>query len=312
MMRELRARLKSGLDRRGLRWLRTSLRVWSVFLAGGRADLDADLCVALDRFGLRWVLAHLLQRSLGLRSRGVTGVVYRQGAWFHRYGSTYIHAERPGSRTLSPREPDEQTSDTWERDYAPAPGDVVVDIGAGTGTEILRWSRSVGDDGRVIAVEAHPRTFRVLKTLCELNHLSNVELLNVAVSDTSGTVEIETLVEHEAASTVTGRGAVAVRSVTVDELLSIARVDDADFLKMNIEGAELPALRVMRTGAGRIRRLCVSCRDFRAEWGHGEVFRTRDGVVHALRGMGFSVGPRHDDRPWIRDQVFARWPGLGS
>ncbi|GEM_PF-498643 len=310
-LRTRRARLKARLDRRGLRWLRTSLMVVSLALAGPSATPDAEIQVVLDRFGLRWILRRLLERSAELRARGVTGVVHRRGAWFHRFDETHVHAETPGARCASPDELDGQTRDTWEHHYTPVPGDTVVDIGAGTGTEVLRWSRSVGAAGRVIAVEAHPRTFGVMQTLCELNGLTNVSLLNVAVSDSSGTIEIETLAEHEAASIVTGQGTVPVRCVTVDQLLDLAGLDTVDFLKMNIEGAELPALQAMRTGAERIRRLCVSCHDFRAEWGHGEVFRTRDGVIHALREMGFSVGRRHDERPWIRDQVFARRPGLG-
>lgn len=90
-MSEIRARLKSGLDRRGLLWLRTSFRVVSVLLADARPKPDAELRIALDRVGLRWVLRRLLARSSELRERGVTGVVYRRGAWFHRYGSTYVH-----------------------------------------------------------------------------------------------------------------------------------------------------------------------------------------------------------------------------
>lgn len=306
-----RAWFKSRLDRLGLRWLRTSLMVVSVMLTGSSATPDADLQIALDRFGLRWVLRRLLERSVELRARGVTGVVYRGGAWFHRYGGTYLFAEMPGARCMSPEDLDAQTCDTWEYDYTPVAGDTIVDVGAGTGTETLRWSRLVGAGGRVIAVEAHPRTFCVMKTFCELNHLTNVKLFNVAVSDASGTIEIETLAEHEAASIVTGRGSVPVRCVTVDELLDLADLNTVDFLKMNIEGAELPALRVMRVGTHKIRRLCVSCHDFRAEWGHGEVFRTRAGVLRALRDMGFSAESRHDARPWISDQVLARRPGLG-
>ena len=148
----------------------------------------------------------------------------------------YVHAEKPGAHSQSPDEPDAQTRDTWEHEYSPAAGDTVVDIGAGTGTEILRWSWSVGADGRVVGVEAHPWTFGVMKALCALNRLTNVELLNIAVADDSGTIGIEALAEHEAASIVTGQGAVPVQWVTVDEL---------------------PALRVMHAGVERISGMCV-------------------------------------------------------
>ena len=41
----------------------------------------------------------------------------------------------------------------------PQPGDIVLDVGAGTGTEALPLSQLVGDKGKVVSIEAHPATF---------------------------------------------------------------------------------------------------------------------------------------------------------
>lgn len=299
-----RARLKKMLDRDGLRWLRRGLMALSVVLAGPKAAPDAELRSALDRPGLRWLLSWLLQRSTAIKARGVTGVVYRDGAWFHRFDDVYVHVEIPGASLPTPDQLDEQTRDTWEHHYTPQPGDIVVDAGAGTGTEVLRWSRLLGEAGRVIAIEAHPRTFGVLSGFCSLNKLTNVELHNVALSDAPGTIEIDEAEGHVAASTVTEGGTVAVPAVTLSELLAQSSVTDVAFLKMNIEGAEVPALHGFTTSTTRVHNACISCHDFRADRGHGEVFRTRAAVVRQLEALGFQVEAQSaDDRPWVRDQV---------
>jgi len=306
VVRRVRAGLKGTLDRRGARWLRLALMLLSVVSAGRRAAPDPEVAKALDRVGFRWMLAWLFRRSLTMQARGIEDVLYADGAWFHSFGGAYVHVKVPGASLPTAAQLDEQTRDTWEHHYAPEPGDIVLDAGAGVGTEVLRWSRLVGESGRVIAVEANPRTFRILSRSCRLNGLRNVELHNIALSDASGTVEIEEADDHVAASTVTGTGTVTVRAATLDELLERSAIAEVDFLKMNIEGAEVPALRGMHDAAPKIHNLCISCHDFRADRGHGEVFRTRAVVARELETMGFCVEPQaHDARPWVRDQVNA-------
>lgn len=310
VVRRSRTSLKEALDRKGLRWLRLTLMVLSVVLAGRKASPDAEVRAALDRTGLRWMLAWLLERSLAMQARGIDKVLYTSGAWFHRFHEVYVHVETPGASLPTPTQLDEQTRDTWEHHYTPKPGDVVIDAGAGTGTEVLRWSRLVGETGRVLAIEANPRTFSVLSRFCELNNLTNVELHSVALSDTSGTVSIEEHADHRAASTVTGKGTTTVTGTTLDQLLAQVSVRNVDFMKMNIEGAEVSALLGMTGAAQGIHNLCVSCHDFRADRGHGETFRTRATVVQALDRLGFHFEPQSPDpRPWMRDQVNARRSG---
>jgi FkbM family methyltransferase len=59
----------------------------------------------------------------------------------------------------------------------PKPGDTIVDIGAGRGEDDLAFSQAVGPTGKVLAVEAQPRSFRMLKAFCEVNDLRNVHQL---------------------------------------------------------------------------------------------------------------------------------------
>jgi Methyltransferase FkbM domain len=92
-------------------------------------------------------------------------------------------------------------------------------------------------------------------------------------------------------------------------LLGRLRVGRVDFLKMNIEGAELRALEGFAKGLPRTRNLAVACHDRRAEDGESDTFRTRDGVMSLLESKGFELldVPRGRD-PWEQDWVYARVP----
>jgi tRNA G46 methylase TrmB len=72
----------------------------------------------------------------------------------------------------------------------PQRGDVVIDVGAGRGEDTLTFSRAVGRTGRVIAIEAHPLSFKILQRFCLLNELSNVTLLPFVLLDKPGTVRL--------------------------------------------------------------------------------------------------------------------------
>jgi FkbM family methyltransferase len=60
------------------------------------------------------------------------------------------------------------------------PGDFFVDVGANVGHFSLPASTIVGRSGRVISIEAIPRTFDVLTRNIGLNHAENICALNVA------------------------------------------------------------------------------------------------------------------------------------
>ena len=63
------------------------------------------------------------------------------------------------------------------------PGDWIIDIGANVGHYTKRFSELVGEHGRVIAFEPVPTTFSLLSANVQLFELSNVSLINAAISD---------------------------------------------------------------------------------------------------------------------------------
>jgi len=80
------------------------------------------------------------------------------------------------------------------------PGDTVLDIGAFIGTHTLAFAKRVGDGGEVYAVEPHPLFFEVLKRNIGQNVLTNVRLLNVALSDDVRQAQIQEIDVREASN----------------------------------------------------------------------------------------------------------------
>jgi FkbM family methyltransferase len=153
----------------------------------------------------------------------------------------------------------------WFRHYSPSPGDIVLDVGAGRGEDVLVFSEVVGPTGKVVAVEAHPETFEILKAFVRFNRLGNVHLENYAVCDTRGTLLMAHGTEEHwqcAAIVRSGGDGVPVPATRIDDLPQLASVPRVAFVKMNIEGAEVEALRGASETLVKTDRICVCCHDF--------------------------------------------------
>jgi FkbM family methyltransferase len=128
------------------------------------------------------------------------------------------------------------------------PGDVVLDLGANIGYYTLLFARLVGERGKVIAFEPDPNNFKLLhKNVCA-NGYQNVILLNKAVADTQGTVQLflseDNKGDHRLYDSGDNRSSIFVETITIDEAISNI-TDRVDLIKMDIQGSEPRPLRGM-------------------------------------------------------------------
>lgn len=146
--------------------------------------------------------------------------------------------------------------------YLPKTGDIVVDIGAGVGTEVIIFQKLVGN-GCVYAIEAHPDTFSILKQLYDINKFTNVNIYNQAINNIKGEVKINNNVNHVGNSIFNASNdGLTVKAVTFDEFIKDNKINKIDFLKMNIEGAEELAIEGMENAIKIIENIAISCHDF--------------------------------------------------
>lgn len=117
-------------------------------------------------------------------------------------------------------------------------GDVVVDVGANIGV-FTRWAYMEGAS-KVISFEPDKRYFKLLK----LNSDPRTILFNAAVSDSVGEIRIHES-PHLGGTTIfpisDEINGYNVRTYTLDYLFEVGLVDKIDFLKVDIEGAEIKA-----------------------------------------------------------------------
>jgi len=225
------------------------------------------------------------------------------GGWIHRWhGGTFVS---PRARGIAWRAAEAGTRELFCHEYQPVGGDVVVELGAGYGTETVTLSRMVGPSGRVIAVEAHPWTCELLRATIKANALENVEVVNAAAVGRDGPVTLsdrrdDTLINSLAAEGVT------VEGVTLDTLVTRFELTQINLLKINIEGAERVAVEGMEAAIHLVRHAVISCHDFRADAGDGEWFRTSRDIDAALARWDFTSFTRDEDpRPWVSGYRYA-------
>ena len=133
--------------------------------------------------------------------------------------------------------------------FNPKKGDTVIDIGAHIGRYTITSSKRVGNTGKVVAIEADPDNFRILKRNIALNNLTNVLPLNYAVFSTktrmklyeqSASAKYNSLMLARAAKS---RNYVEVNADTLDSILMQNGINQVNWIKIDVEGAELEVLK---------------------------------------------------------------------
>jgi FkbM family methyltransferase len=129
------------------------------------------------------------------------------------------------------------------------PGMTFLDVGAHIGYYTLIAARLVGETGRVVSFEPGDATRAHLEANVARNGFRNVEIRAEALAETSGQVGFypSAVESNQGLSSIVDPGdgrapAVTVPSVSLDDFM--ARLGRrVDFLKMDIEGAELQVIR---------------------------------------------------------------------
>jgi len=121
---------------------------------------------------------------------------------------------------------------------------VFVDVGACTGKYTIPMSKFYG---KVIAIEPNYKNIQYLKKNIELNNCSNVEIIEVAVSNVSGKTMLSLRGAHSRIGAFNDENAILVLIDTLDNL-----VEKADVIKIDVEGVEKQVVE----GAERLIKEC--------------------------------------------------------
>jgi FkbM family methyltransferase len=182
-----------------------------------------------------------------------------------------------------------------KRHLAMKENETFLDVGANVGSYSLTIANEYKDKGiKVIAIEAHPENFKALRRNIECNKFENIIIaINKAISDYKGSINLYershdgTRVDSEMYSICSDQriGAYNIlhpdgRSLQVecDTLDNVLDTEEVDVIKMDVEGAEVLALKAAPKTLGRIRKIVVEI--------HGD---NSEEVGRLLRTHGFSL-----------------------
>ncbi len=173
----------------------------------------------------------------------------------------------------------------------------VVDLGANEGYYTLRM-KMLNPGLRVVAAEPVRENAELFRANLEANEISGVEIRETAVTDRLGSVALETLphVGTVASTDIFAFPRPWIRSemtesrivptTTLPALLEDTGVEEAEILKIDVEGSEVEILSSSREQLRRFKRIVVEC--------HGA--EARHSVREIVESQSFSCIHEEDKR----------------
>jgi FkbM family methyltransferase len=133
----------------------------------------------------------------------------------------------------------------YERFYKVLEGDVIIDAGANEGILTLIYSKKVKTSGKVFAFEPDRVNINTFNANLNLNkNTSNITLSDKGLWNKTGMIEF-----YEAgtvASSVFYQDEKSIKKnisvISIDDFVASEKINKLDFIKMDIEGAEIQAL----------------------------------------------------------------------
>jgi FkbM family methyltransferase len=192
-------------------------------------------------------------------------------------------------------------------------GDVVIDVGANSGLYSIFYSKLVGDAGVVHAFEPDTATFLLLHENLKLNNCNNVAVYNYALSNKESNIEMVTF-NPENIKLKSGDSFKYIQEVAADKIkdehntLKAFRLDDLvelntapkiDFMKIDVEGAELLVLQgsvntILKHKPTIVFELC-------GEWTNRFNYKPYH-LLFFLKGLGYEM-EEYDFQQWIAKPV---------
>ena len=134
-------------------------------------------------------------------------------------------------------------------------GSIVLDVGANSGIYSIFYSRLVGDKGRIYAFEPDTSNYFLLQENLKLNNCNNVRAYNFALSNKESIVEMISYNPADLNLKLQGDSFKYMKEVSditeplhrtkaykLDDLDEIKNISKIDFIKIDVEGAELLVL----------------------------------------------------------------------
>lgn len=187
-----------------------------------------------------------------------------------------------------------------------APGDVVIDIGAHIGTFSV-WAAQKAGSGHVYAFEPDPENYALLEENKNLNHLTNLHIVNSAVSEKRGQARLFTSDYHNMTHSfleVGTRANTLVDTLSLEDILQEYGLKRVHYLKIDAEGAEYQILlSTPSTILERIDKIFIEYHDYLK---HGYNYKDLTGYL-AENGFQTELGASAFHRHILKMGLIMAW-----
>lgn len=147
-------------------------------------------------------------------------------------------------------------------------GDIVLDVGANIGYYTLIFAKLVGKNGKVFSFEPDPTNFDLLTKNVKINGYENVILVRKALSYKTGKTNLflsnTNAGDHMIVDTKENRDTVEIEMTTGDDYFRDFS-EQLNFIKMDVQGAEIDALRGMSSLLQKINDIKIMI-EFAPKW----------------------------------------------
>lgn len=168
-------------------------------------------------------------------------------------------------------------------------GGHILDVGANAGYTATVFARAIEPQYRVFAFEPEPLNIARMRSVLHRRRLANVEVVAAAVGDRVGSANLMVNPVHPGdhrIATTGAAGTIDVAMTTVDTFVESRNLSPVAFVKIDVQGFELPVSRGMVRLIDRTPRLNVAFEYVDDEPELLEFYRHRGFELHALEHRG--------------------------
>jgi FkbM family methyltransferase len=117
----------------------------------------------------------------------------------------------------------------------------IIDLGAWIGDNTIPWAKSIESIDTIYAMDPSPDNCEFIRQMCDKNQVSNVKVIQTAVSNCCETLSTNDDMYHcTFAADESGRNKVV--AVSLDHLFSINEITNIGYIHLDVEGMEYKVL----------------------------------------------------------------------
>ncbi|WP_435139245.1 FkbM family methyltransferase [Formosa sp. A9] len=135
---------------------------------------------------------------------------------------------------------------------------IIIDVGANYGFLSMVWANSLALEGKIYSIEANPNVYSAFKESLNVNELKNISLLNNAVGNKNGSVQLfinntsSNIIHNQSVTDV-----IEINMITLDTFIKNKNIERCDLIKIDVDGIEYEILQGSKFILQKFKPICI-------------------------------------------------------